>query len=178
MTLHIERRHAIVVPLPLDNAFPLFTPAGERLWLAEWQPEFLHPADGRTETGMVFRTGHGGEETLWSCIEFAPEQHRIRYVRVSPATRFVTLAIQCAESPPVGTRVEITYAMTALTPEGTQMLEAITPQDFANSLDQWAEKIARFTANLPAGALALDKYGYVSAGTPCNGGAASVSPGA
>lgn len=178
MTGHIERRHTILVPLPVENAFPLFTPAGEKLWLAEWAPEFLHPADGRTETGMVFRTNHGGEETLWSCIGFKPEQHRIRYVRVSPATRFATLSVHCTAASPATTRVEITYAITALTPDGMRMLDAMTPVEFARNIEQWAEKIARFATNLSKDAPVLDKYGYVSMDTPCNGGAASVSPGA
>ncbi len=175
---HIEHRHAITVPLPPENAFPLFTPAGEKLWLPEWVPEFIHPIDGRTEVGMVFRTSHGGEETLWSCIEFLPEQRRIRYVRVSPDTRFVTLAIRCTHAAGNGTIVDIRYDITALTPAGTRMLETLTPGEFATSIDTWQEKIVRYTKTLQAGMPVLDKYSHVQVDTPCNGGAASVSPGA
>lgn len=178
MGFHVEHRHTITVPLPVENAFPLFTPAGEQLWLEEWQPEFLYPDDGRTEAGMVFRTHHGGEETVWSCIEFAPEQHRIRYVRVSSATRFVTLHIGCRRASATSTSVEIRYALTALTTEGTRMLKALTPTEFASNIDRWQEKIACYAAGRPANTPLLDKCGYVSADTPCNADAASVSPGA
>ncbi|HRE19890.1 MAG TPA: hypothetical protein PKW21_02505 [Rhabdaerophilum sp.] len=146
MSRHAEHCHSIVVPLPPESAFPLFTPAGERLWLAGWQPEFLHPVDGCTEVGMVFRTRHGGEETLWSCIEFAPESHRIRYLRISPATRFVTLSVSCSEEAEGRTRVEVRYAMTALTAEGERMLEALTPLSFAATIDEWQEKITLYVA--------------------------------
>jgi len=150
MTLHIERRHAIVVPLPPETAFPLFTPVGERLWLAEWQPEFLHPTDGRTETGMVFRTGHGGEETLWSCIEFAPQQHRIRYARVSPETRFAHVAVQCQAAGPGSTRVEVCYTITALNERGAEKLAALTEDAFQASIDDWKQRIE---ASIMAGTL-------------------------
>jgi hypothetical protein len=54
--MHIERRHEIVLPLPIARAFPLFTPKGEMAWVDGWAPTFLHPASGETQAGMVFTT--------------------------------------------------------------------------------------------------------------------------
>src|SRR5437667_12155219 len=42
-----------------DKVFHFFTPTGEREWCEGWDPEFLSPADGSTQKGMVFRTSYG-----------------------------------------------------------------------------------------------------------------------
>lgn len=146
---HIERHHTIVIPLTLEAASPLFTPMGEKLWFAEWQPEFIHPADGTTQTGMVFRTHHGAEETLWSCIDYAPEAHRIRYARVSPETRFVTISITCEAETASSTRVNVTYAMTALSEAGESLLAATTPEAFRGNIDHWQALLSRYAESLP-----------------------------
>ncbi|RWA97127.1 hypothetical protein [Mesorhizobium sp.] len=72
MTNHLERSHSIVLSGPIDRVFPLFTPTGETLWVDGWDPEFLHPQDGETRQGMVFRTAHGDETTLWACTDWDP----------------------------------------------------------------------------------------------------------
>jgi hypothetical protein len=33
---HVERRHSIVLSGSIDCVFPLFTPAGEKLWVEGW----------------------------------------------------------------------------------------------------------------------------------------------
>jgi hypothetical protein len=81
---HVERRHSIVLSGSIDRVFHLFTPAGEKLWVEGWDPEFLHPTSGETCDGMVFRTSHGGEITLWACIDWSPSAYRVRYARVTP----------------------------------------------------------------------------------------------
>ena len=146
---HIERQHSIVIPLTLDEAFPLFTPMGEKHWFAEWQPEFIHPADGTTQTGMVFRTRHGSEETLWSCIDYAPGAYRIRYARISPGTRFVTISITCHAEAESSTRANVTYAMTALSEAGLSLLDATTSEAFRASIDHWQALLTRYALSLP-----------------------------
>ena len=70
--LHVERSHGFVLDLAKARAFPLFEPEGERAWAKGWEPNYLHPADGRARAGMVFTTGHGGEKTLWTMVKHEP----------------------------------------------------------------------------------------------------------
>jgi hypothetical protein len=72
VTIHLERRHSIVLAGPINRVFPLFTPVGETLWVDDWNPDFLHPVNGETCEGMVFRTHHGDELTLWTCVDWSP----------------------------------------------------------------------------------------------------------
>ena len=48
---HVERRHSIVLSGSIACVFLLFTPAGEKLWVEGWDPEFLHPTSGETCEG-------------------------------------------------------------------------------------------------------------------------------
>lgn len=146
--LHLTRAHAIEIPLPVVEAFELFTPRGEMRWIAEWRPEFIHPADGETMEGMVFRTGAGADETLWSCIEWAPKAYRVRYARVTPASRFTHVSVECASAGPDATRVLVRYEMTALSQAGRAALEALTEAAFALMIEGWRTLIlAHLAAN-------------------------------
>lgn len=134
---HIERRHTIVVDAPVGRVFPLLTPLGERQWVDAWEPEFLHPPSGETEEGMVFRTSHGGETTLWSCVRWEPEQHHARYVRVTPGSRFGFVDVACAAIDADHARVTIAYAYTALSDAGAAALATLGEEGFRTMIDGW-----------------------------------------
>ena len=142
----IERRHRIVLALPVEVAFPLFTPKGEEAWAPDWAPEYFHPADGEIREGMVFRTSHGGETTLWGCIDHRPQEHRVRYARVSPDTRFAFVDVACRAIGPERTEVEVGYAQTALTAAGERMLADLDEDTFAASIEAWRTQIEAMSA--------------------------------
>ena len=133
---HVRRTHAIVIPLPPAEAFPLFTPAGEKLWIREWDPRYLYPASGETQAGMVFTTGAGDELTFWSLVDHDPGAHRARYARVTPASRFGFVEVACTAQGS-GTRVEVTYTFTALTEAGNAFLEQFGDEAFRKMIDGW-----------------------------------------
>lgn len=139
---HIERRHTITLPLGVGVAFALFTPKGEIAWVDDWRPEFLYPTDGEPRDGMVFRTGHGGETTLWACVAWEPEAHHARYARVTPGSRFVLVDIICRALAPDLTEVTVGYDFTALGPAGQAYLERMTEEEFAAMIDGWRQLIS------------------------------------
>ena len=114
------------LPLDIDTVYPLFTPAGETLWVPDWQPQYFHPSDGHTSAGMVFSTGHGGETTLWTLADYEPASYRYRYVRVTPGSRFVQVAVQCQALGAANTGVQVSYTLTGLSEAGNA-----TIRDFA-----------------------------------------------
>lgn len=146
---HIERRHSIVLGGPVERIFPLFTPLGEKLWIKEWDPEFLHPESGETRDGMVFRTGSGDEATLWTCVHFDPAAHRVRYVRVTPASRFGFVEVACRALPDGHTEATVGYQFTALNEAGERYLAGVTEDAFAQMIDGWKGMIERWMASDP-----------------------------
>jgi hypothetical protein len=144
MSAHIERRGTIVLAGPVERVFALFTPAGETAWVPGWEPEYLYPAGGEMRDGMVWRTGHGGETTLWACVAWDPAGFRARYVRVNPGSRFGFVEVFCRALAAERTEVTVGYAFTALGADGAAWLDGFSAAAFTSMLETWREAIDRW----------------------------------
>ncbi|MFO1337192.1 MAG: SRPBCC family protein [Burkholderiaceae bacterium] len=142
MPRHVHASHRIVVDAPVDQAFMFFTPAGEELWVDGWQPAYVHPADGRTEAGMVFTTGQGDELTVWTLADFDRSAHRSRYLRCTPASRTGLVEVRCTAAGTARTEVQVSYTLTALSAAGERVLEDFEGERFAAMIDGWAREIS------------------------------------
>ncbi|MFZ5543023.1 MAG: SRPBCC family protein [Pseudomonadota bacterium] len=139
---HVQSRHRITVDAPVDKCFMFFTPAGETLWVDGWQPRYLHPADGRTEPGMVFTTGEVADHTIWMLVDFDRAAHYSRYARVTPGSRAGFVEVRCRALAAGRTEVEVGYTLTALNEQGAQLLQAFEGERFMQMIDGWAREIA------------------------------------
>jgi hypothetical protein len=134
-------RHRITVDMPVDQAFMCFTPAGEERWVDGWAPRYVHPADGRSERGMVFSTGSGDESTHWLLADFDRAAHRSRYVRCTPASRMTVVEVQCRALDATRTAVEVSYTLTALNDAGEAAI-ATFERGFVAMIDGWTAALA------------------------------------
>ena len=141
--LHVDRTGEFTLPLSVRHAFPLFSPEGERAWVAGWDPTYLHPDHPSTTHGTSFRTSHGGEETLWLVLQYDPLHSIAEYARFSPGSRLGTVRVECHEAGPALTRVVVTYSLTALTSAGNTVLIELTPKKYEAMLHEWQILIAR-----------------------------------
>jgi hypothetical protein len=139
--MHVEHTDGFVLPLPLADTFPLFTPEGERGWVPGWEPEYLHPLGPSDAVGTVFRTRHHGEETLWLVLAYDPRAGLASYGRFTPESRIGTVHVRCEAVDPSHTRVTVTYALTALSAHGTGVLTALTSDRYAAMMAEWREAI-------------------------------------
>lgn len=142
MPLQVHASHRIVVEAPVDRAHMFFTPAGEELWVDGWQPNYIHPRDGRTEEGMVFTTGEGDELTIWTLVDFDRPAHRSRYLRCTPASRTGVVEVRCAALGQTRAEVWVSYKLTALNAAGERALESFEGERFAAMIDGWSMAIA------------------------------------
>jgi hypothetical protein len=141
-------RHEIHVALPVDEAFLLFTPKGEEAWVPGWTPEYILPATGETAKDMIFRTGSGDDATIWTCLEWQPERHYVRYLRTTPAERIAFVEVNC-HSEENRTKVAVSYGYVALSAKGMGTRAAITQESFAAGIDNWAVLIADYLNRKP-----------------------------
>jgi Polyketide cyclase / dehydrase and lipid transport len=129
----------LTVALPPDEAFRLFTPRGERDWVAHWEPRFPAATPDDTEPGTVFQTGTADHAATWLVLDRDPGR-RIRYARVVPGRDAGTVTVRLAGD---GDRSEVTvaYELTALSEAGRAHLA-----DFAAGypafLASWQDAIA------------------------------------
>lgn len=142
MTMHIARVHTIELAGPVERVFPLFTPAGEESWADDWAPEYLHPATKETCQDMVFRTHHGGEETLWACVQWDPANWTTKYARVTPGSRMGFVRVECRAIDAERTKATVAYELTALTDSGEEILAGLTDAVFRAMIEDWQAKIS------------------------------------
>jgi len=145
--MHIERFTTIRLPIEPAEALPLFTPEGERAWVPGWDPQPVHaPGGSLSRDGAVFRTTHGGEETVWLVQRVDPAQGVADYVRLTPGNRLGTVHVRCTDDGEGGSIVEVGYRLTALSPAGEEALEAITREAFEADIRGWREAIEELLA--------------------------------
>lgn len=135
--------HEIIVDRPVRDAFPLFTPKGEEDWVPGWKPDYFTPEDGATEKEMLFATGHGAERTWWTCLEWEPERHHVRYLRLTPDNRVAFVDVTCRMRDAHSTGVTVGYDIQALGPAGEQYIAGLSDADFAAMIGEWPELIEK-----------------------------------
>lgn len=113
---------------PPEQVFPLFTPLGEKHWIASWDPEIIYPADGRPQVGAVFTTTHAGEsKTVWTIVSYDPAEFYIAYVRTKPDLRVDRIEVRCEANLDGSTKATVTYMFTGLTEQGNKSIEELKP---------------------------------------------------
>jgi MOSC domain-containing protein YiiM len=125
---------------PLGRVFPLFTPDGERLWVPDFDPEYLHPPCGDVAPGAIFLTRHGGETTLWMVLRLSPDTGVAEYARSTPGSRRGTVHVRARDAGLGTTRVEISYDLTAVSAGGVTRLAAFE-RDFPSMLRDWQTRL-------------------------------------
>jgi hypothetical protein len=122
----ISCRGAVRVALPPDEAIELFTPEGERTWVAGWDPTYPGGDDG------VFVT----DATTWVTVERSERVRR--YARVTPGVQAGTVSVRC-EPDGAGTVATVGYELTALGPDADLAAFAAGYADF---MAGWERQIA------------------------------------
>ncbi|KAB2347490.1 SRPBCC family protein [Actinomadura rudentiformis] len=127
------------VALSPADAFALFTPRGEERWVAGWHPRFPVPVADDARPGTVFETMSEGETTTWIVLDREPGR-RVSYARVTPGSRAGTVTVELSEREG-GSSVRVTYALTALSPEGERELREFAA-GYPEFLRSWEAAIA------------------------------------
>jgi hypothetical protein len=137
----IERTGDFLLPIPPDQAFSFFSPEGERAWVPDWDPVYLSPDHPSEAPGTVFRTKHGGEETLWLILGYDRGKGEAEYVRVTPGSRMGTVRVRCRGDGESGSRITVSYALTALSEGGNAVLADLTESRYTGMLQEWRQRL-------------------------------------
>ena len=143
----ISRSGAFELDLPPDEALPLFTAPGEKLWISHWDPIVLH-GDGY-ETGTVFVTSHHGQTTYWLVTDYDTETKHAQYVRVNPDANTGTVDVSIAPNENGGSTVNVRYQLTALSPDAnTALEESFSETHYAEMMESWRTMIVDSKDNI------------------------------
>jgi hypothetical protein len=140
----ITLRGRLPVGAGIADAFPLFSPEGERRWVPGWDPELLHPSGAEWEEGQIFRTRDETGDAVWLVTRLDRRQHRVEYHRVQPGRWVAHITVQCRELEGSRTEVETAYAFVGLSAVGNREIDAMTQESYDAKMTRWTEWIARY----------------------------------
>jgi len=125
---HTDRTFEFIAFAPLSRVAPLFGAMRERDWAHEWNPVFVWPDASQDREGMVFTVAHGHKQSVWVNTQYDPEHGRFQYVYVIPDVMATLLTLRL-EPREAHTIVRARYERTALSPEGSSIVESMAQQD-------------------------------------------------
>jgi hypothetical protein len=141
--LHVSNSFELIVHAPLSRAAILFGPEGERCWAGQnWNPEFLYPQPGKDVQGAVFTVQHGPHKSVWVNTVFDTAGGQMQYVSFIPDTVVSTIDVRLTPVDPSSTRVQVTYARTALDVAANDDVDAMGKRDHESG-PEWQQAIAK-----------------------------------
>ena len=129
------------LPCSANEAFPLFSPEGERRWVSGWNPQPMFPGSAAFSRDTVFRQGTGEEEAIWTIVDVDSESYRAEYVRVAPASHTAHIIVKVAPIDRVKSHVTVTYAVTAFGTDSSSLVEAFSECGYADKMRDWQRRI-------------------------------------
>jgi hypothetical protein len=124
----------------------LFTARGERMWVEGWDPTFPAGEPSDEGEGTVFVTAAEGRSTYW--VVAARDAESVRYARTTPGFAAGTVEVRRRASDARSTHVDVTYDLTALTPEGAAELDRFGAS-YEHEIGAWETAIATALADEP-----------------------------
>lgn len=144
--MHVSTSFDFVVHAPYAVAAPLFGPEGERAWAGKhWDPAFVHPLPAKDMEGAVFTIAHGPLSAVWVNTLFDIEGRHFQYVYFLPGLMVTAIDVRFKPVDANSTAVNVTYARTAITPQGNEHVEAMSEGDKTAGKD-WEQSIEEYLA--------------------------------
>jgi hypothetical protein len=138
--VHIERTGRFHLPLAPDQALPLFSPGASGAGSPAGSRSRRAP-DGDSRGRRRVHDRRRRRLTFWLVLEFDRARRAARYARITPGSRLGTVQVRCRDDGQGGTEVEVSYALTSLSPAGEAVLEGMTSPAYEEMLGEWNRKI-------------------------------------
>ena len=137
---------SFALPMAPAEAFPLFSPLGEKSWVPGWDPELIHPPGVEWERGLIFRTPEERGDAIWVVTALDRERHEAEYHRVEAARYVARVHVRCAAGPGGGTSVHVTYTFVGLSDVGNQDIAAMSQEAYVQKMQRWRGWITKDVA--------------------------------
>ena len=132
----------VQVAAPIAQAFPLFSPLGEKAWVPGWDPELLHPSGANWTEGLIFRTRGESGDAIWVVTRLDRSAWSVQYHRVEPDLYVARVSVQCTPLTDVVTEAAIEYEFVGLSERGNLEIARMTQDAYAEKMTRWSSWIA------------------------------------
>lgn len=137
----IVLRGGFALPCPVETAFPLFSPLGEKDWVPGWNPTLLHPTGVGWAEGQVFTTQEEKGEAVWVVTRLDHVRHEAGYARVEPGRWVAQVQVRCEPRGAATTDVRVQYTFIGLSDAGSAEIAAMTEDAYAEKMMRWRRLI-------------------------------------
>ena len=133
----VSRSYTQHLIAPPAEVFPLLCPVRELEWVDGWDPGIVITESGIAELGCVFTTGTADAEAVWTITEFEPESSRIAFLKVTPGQTVADIRVELGPDGETGSVAHVTYAHTALGPDGRRVVDEFTEDYYLAFMQGW-----------------------------------------
>lgn len=124
---------------PVEQAFPLFSPVGEKAWVPGWEPELIYPPDSEWAEGQVFRSSGTLHPATWVVARL--EKYRATYYRWELPDLVVQVDVRCEAAGGQSTRVTVGYTFVSLSAAGDEAIAAMSAPEYEQKMRDWKRMI-------------------------------------
>jgi len=140
----VSRSYTQSLCRPPDEVFPLLCPVREAEWVNGWHPTLVLAESGVAEPGCIFVTEGVPEDAIWIMTEFDSERHRVAILKIIPGVVVGDITVRLRPDGNGTSFADITYAYTALSDYGEQMLDGFTEEHFVSFMETWEKELNYF----------------------------------
>lgn len=140
----VSRSGSFDLPCSADEAFPLFSPEGERGWVKGWAPTPVFPDKIEFARDTVFREGRASEEAVWTILDADWQLHRAEYVRLAPDSHTAHIIVKVETIGAARSRVLVSYTVTAFGEHAASLVEGFSEEAYAAKMRNWQKQISAY----------------------------------
>jgi hypothetical protein len=133
----VELKGGLTVRAPVRQAFPLFSPQGEKRWVPGWRPRILYPREAAWERGLLFTTREERAEAVWVVTALERNRHAVEYHRVEPGRYVARVRVRCRSAGRARTRALVHYAFFGLSKAGNREVAALSAEAYRQKMRRW-----------------------------------------
>jgi hypothetical protein len=134
------------------QAFPLFSPEGERPWAAGWDPKPVFPAEEavRWQRNAVFTTDHNNEHLTWWILDVDRATRTADYLNVGNG-RISRITVHVQSIDESHCHVDVTYILSATEASASELVQRANSEQMRHRMIHWKQAIEEAIAKgLPA----------------------------
>ena len=138
------------IELPIEQAFPLFSPEGEKAWAPGWDYQNIMGTTDLCED-YVFTTNHhdhAATEAIWIVKEYAPSSHIIAFYKIEPEEKIGVVTVRCSEIGAASTEISVTYKYIALSDAGERFIADFTEARYCDFIAEWRALLTKYHAGV------------------------------
>ena len=141
----IKHSESFEIAQPVEALFPLFSPAGEKLWVPDWDYESFSEGTALRED-YVFATkshDHVASEAIWIVKKYEPEKHSVQFYKIEPREKVGIVQVECCEIEEAKSVVRVSYEYIGLSESGNSFVEGFSSSGYREFIAEWKQLLEK-----------------------------------